>query len=726
MLSFLSFFQSSESPQASVLPRRAASLRSIVDRIRNSLRLDVVLQTAVDEVGDLLDLDCCLFFWYFADLERVQVVCQSARDETPRVLGHYPLEALGSIAPFVEQGELIDNVSHRMGGNSLQLISNWVTRWHVPADELRLFGYPVTLLVPVPGQDSSMGFMACLSERPRSWVAADLEFIQAIAQQLEIAIRQAQLYERTQKQAHRERLVNQITTQTRQSLDVKTILPGAIAHLLDALEVDRCLVHLVEPLDSDDELNLAKDSSQILSMPGGLRSSPLPHGNATAAKGKAMTGEVFRRKHLFEACRDPFLPSIQDFDTNGPITHWVIENRQQVVIPDVTQDSRIGAENPEYQLAQICSSLVVPVQANGRLYAILYLNQCSKIRYWSKDDRKLAQAVADQLAISIQQAHLYHQTQQQAQQSAAQAQSLAEALAELRRTQAQLIQSEKMSSLGQLVAGVAHEINNPVSFIYGNIPYVERYVADLLTLIDHYQQETPDPSVDLQALASKIELAFLRQDLPHILQSMRDGSSRIRAIVASLRNFARLDEASCKVVDVHEGLDSTLAVVGNQMGDAITIQQHYGELPLVECYPAALNQVFLNLMINAAEALEQSTKSEKVVTVTTELCDSPSDQEMWVRIRISDNGCGVSPRIQDKIFDPFFTTKEIGRGTGLGLAVGYQIIVNQHQGRLDFTSTPNEGAEFIVEIPVTNSAAWVRDRNRYLQTDPSSASRLVS
>lgn len=681
-------------------PRRSASLRGIVDRIRNSLQLDVVVQTAVDEVRELLDLESCLFLWHFPDLGRVQVVCQASCSLTETVVGHYSLSTLGALGSQIQQGDWIKTA--QQGHHKTGLRSSLRRLWqHQKPDEtMWLFGKPVTLLVPVSGQDDAMGFLVCLSRRHHAWRAADLEFIQAIAQQLEIAIRQAQLYERTQKQAQRERLVNQITTQTRQSLDVSCILPEAIAHLLDALTVDRCLVHLVEPLDRDDDL------------------APSPS--------SAEDDDGFRRKHLFESYRSPFLPSIQDFDTNGPITRWVIDHRQQVVISDVTQDLRIGANNPEYQKAQIRSSLVVPVQANGSLYAILYLNQCSRIRYWSRDDQKLAQAVADQLAISIQQAHLYHKMHLQAQQSTAQAKTLTEALDELQRTQAQLIQSEKMSSLGQLVAGVAHEINNPVSFIYGNIPYVERYVADLMTLLERYQQQLQGEVPSIRDLETDIELEFLRQDLPRILQSMKDGAARIREIVASLRNFARLDESSCKVVNVHEGLDSTLAIVRNQINDTIQLQRNYGDLPMVECYPAALNQVFLNLVMNAAEALEESNQPDRVVTVTTEVDQTSRTNGPWVRIRIADNGCGVLPTIQDKIFDPFFTTKEIGKGSGLGLAVSYQIVVHQHRGHLHFTSNPGQGTEFVVELPVSNAKARLRDRHRQRQPNPSSMPRLVS
>jgi two-component system NtrC family sensor kinase len=670
-----------------------ALLRRIVDRIRNSLELKVVLQTAVDEVATLLDLERCIFFWYFKDIQRVQVVCERVANGYASHLGHYPLSRFGSVAPLIEAGELVVSAGKGSKSLSLTLAASWMLpkpKRFAPSG-LQILGANANLLVPVRGRENSIGFIACLADRSRRWSAAEVEFIQSIAQQLEIAIHQAQLYEKTQKQARREQLVNQITTQTRQSLDLETILTEAIAQLLDVLEIDRCLVHRVEDMGEDNEQ----------SIPCLLESD----------------STVFRRKHLFEVCRPPLPASLDDFDTNGPITQWVIQHRQQVVISDITQDARIGADNREYQLAQIKSSLVIPVQANGTLQAILYLNQCSHIRYWSRDDQKLAQAVADQLAISIKQGHLYAQTQQQAIASAAQAEHLASILQDLQQTQAQLIQSEKMSSLGQLVAGVAHEINNPVSFIYGNIPYIERYIKDLLRLLDHYQTHYSKAEPLLQDLTREIELDFLLQDLPRILSSMKSGASRIREVVLSLRSFSRLDEAHCKMADLRVGLDSTLFVLQNHIKADIEVTRHYSDLPEVECYPRLLNQVFMNLLMNAVEALHPDQPEPKTITITTASFLDELTDEVWVRVAIADNGCGIPYEFQPRVFDPFFTTKPIGHGVGLGLTVSYQTVVNQHQGHLTFHSQPDKGSEFVVEIPIRHSASLVRTRNLYLPTE---------
>ncbi|MDX2213470.1 MAG: GAF domain-containing protein [Oculatellaceae cyanobacterium bins.114] len=667
--------------------QQSALLRKIVDRIRTSLELKVVLQTAVDEVAELLQLDRCIFFWHFKDRQQVQVVCERLHSNHPSHLGDHPLHKLGSAAPLINRGEIVISAGHVSG------LERWLNHFIQPPTQTvhthEIFGAKASLLVPVRGRERSIGFIACLVDEPRQWSAPEVEFIQLIAQRLEIAVRQAQLYEQMQQQAQREKLINQITTQTRQSLDLKTILTKAIAHLQKALDADRCLVHLVENLDDD------CDSSSEYYEPG-------------------INQTIFRRKHLFEVCRSPYPPAFRDFNTDGPITKWVIRTRQQVVIPDITQDPRIGPDNIEYRLAQIKSSLVVPVRANGTLQAILYLNQCSHVRYWSRDDQKLAQAVADQLAISIKQAHLYAQSRQQAAESAEHARSLTETLKHLQHVQAQLIQSEKMSSLGQMVAGIAHEINNPVSFIYGNIPYVEQYVQDLLRLLDAYERHCPQASEELKELTREIELDFLTKDLPRILTSMQFGANRIREIVLSLRSFSRLDEAHCKVADVNVGLDDTLLVLQSHIKADVNIVRHYGKLPRVECYPRQLNQVFMNLLMNAIEALNHPQPDPKVIKITTEVISHDVTQQPWVRIAITDNGCGIDYDIQPKIFEPFFTTKKTGQGAGLGLAVSYQTIVNQHQGFLGVESEPGHGSTFVIEIPVKHSDLRVRNRNLYL------------
>ncbi|MEH2050035.1 PAS domain-containing sensor histidine kinase [Nostoc sp.] len=364
----------------------------------------------------------------------------------------------------------------------------------------------------------------------------------------------------------------------------------------------------------------------------------------------------------------------------------ILEEFQNQIIPTVVREGIWSGES----IFRCCNGEEFPVSQ----VLIAHKNEQGEVEFFST----IARDIRDRQQIEA-------QLRQQAE-------DLAQTLQELQRTQAQMIQAEKMSSLGQLVAGVAHEINNPVNFIHGNLSHLEEHTQDLLQLVHLYQSSNvPEfqngscyPAGTLRAsLCEEIDLEFIQADLPKILNSMKVGTQRIRQIVLSLRTFSRMDEAEFKAVDIHESIDSTLMILQHRLKEKpdfpeIHVSKNYTYLPLVECYAGQLNQVFMNILANAIDALEERTDNEispPTITIHTTLIDSD-----WVKIAIADNGLGMPEKVEKQVFNPFFTTKPVGKGTGMGMSISYQIITEKHAGKLECYSKLGQGTEFVIAIPI--------------------------
>ncbi|ESA32179.1 gaf sensor signal transduction histidine kinase [Leptolyngbya sp. Heron Island J] len=497
------------------------------------------------------------------------------------------------------------------------------------------------MIVPIMEGSRLWGLLAaCQNSRPRHWETDEIDFLAQVSTQLGVALNQAEAVAQVREQA----------AALQKATDRQRALTLTIDKIRQSLDIDVIFT------------TTTQEVRQLLEV---------------------------ERVAIYRFNADWSGAFVADSIVDG----WQPTVPNQTMIQDVFSNPGQDGQLPR-------NEVFVPISQGEKLWGLLMAYQTSKPRYWDDDEVGLLAQVGTQLGIALQQAELLNKTQQQTA-------KLNQTLQTLKSTQARLVQGEKMAGLGQLAAGIAHEINNPVGFISSNLEPMQEYVTGLLELLQLYQQQYPEPESIIQNKIDDIELNFVLEDLPKIMTSMKMGTSRIVDIVKSMQTFSRVDESAIKDIDIHQGIDSALLILKHRLKarkqrPTINIIKSYGNLPLIQCYASHLNQVFMNILVNAVDAFdehEQPHDQMPEIQISTHWQKSQN----CLLIEVSDNGPGIPEGVLANIFNPFFTTKSVGKGTGLGLSISYQIVTEMHQGKLSCQSTLRQGTTFYIEIPLNIS-----------------------
>jgi light-regulated signal transduction histidine kinase (bacteriophytochrome) len=726
-------------------------LYRLIRRMQQSLELPDILQATVAEVQVFLGIDRIKIYQFHPDGSG-QVVAEhlDSRGRLPSLFGlNFPAD---DIPPqtrtlYIEAKvrTVVDVESRQIGQARLRdpqtghIIDEAIAYRPLDpchAEYLTTMGVRSSIVSPILVKDTLWGLIVGHHSEPKEISLGQLNSIQLVIEQLALAIMQATEVNQTREKAARKTISNQVNHWLNglPTLEIQAALEATVK-ALDGVggRLFLCESTLAQPQSTHDIAQLYEYGCQ-----------PILHERANP---KQIERYQAWQEHFNRDGYQPWTSS--DFDP---------QQCQPWAIDDVHQVGDLRTLQSAFRAAQIRGLLIVPLQARQQIigylsifrtevttaklwagefdpdnrqefprqsFAVWQQTKTNQAHPWQAHDITWVNSIGQYFATALERAFLHQQIQAfnatlelQVQERTAE---LHQALNDLQQTQSHLIQAEKMSSLGQLVAGIAHEINNPINFIHGNLLHVHNYAHDLLNLIYLYQCQ-PLPEAEINQALETFDLAFASEDLPKVLASMRFGTERIREIVLSLRNFSRLDQADLKAVNIHEGIDSTLMILqhrlkANSDRPEISLLRDYGDLPAVECYAGLMNQVFMNLVSNAIDAIEAAHDQRKFekqerdpdwqpeIIVSTALLPAMSTAEnnsipAYITISIIDNGQGMSEAIQKQLFNPFFTTKPVGKGTGLGLSLSYQIVTDRHHGSLTCDSTLQHGTKFQVKIPL--------------------------
>ncbi|BAY86997.1 multi-sensor signal transduction histidine kinase [Calothrix parasitica NIES-267] len=648
-------------------------LFEVVSKIRESLDLNVIFQTTTQQVCEVLQANRVAVFRFNVDWSG-EFVAEFVNEGWVKLVN-------SNVTNIWEDTYLQETQGGKYRFNKSTVVNDIYEAGYADChiELLEQFQAKAYAVAPIFRGEKLWGLLAVYqNSAPRNWKALEIKLLCQTAIQFGVAIEQSELLTQTKQQAislekasEQQRLLFNLVTKMRKSLNLDTIFKTTTKELRRILNTDRVGVYRFEP---DSEYNCGELIAEDIS-PG------IYSALAVKIKDSCFGENCVTKHHRGRVC----------------------------VVSDIYNAGLKDCHVAILEKFQVRANIVAPVMKGDRLWGLLCVHQCNKPRDWKSSEVQFVTQVAVQLSVALQQADFLAQ-------SRLQTEEIKTTLNNLRKAQTQLIQSEKMSSLGQLVAGIAHEINNPVNFIYGNINHIHQYAEDLLGILELYQQSCSISNCEINERAEEIELDFLVDDLPRILSSMKIGASRIREIVLSLRNFSRLDEADLKDADIHEGIESTLLILQYRLkakadSPGIKVIKEYGNLPQIECYAGQLNQVLMNILSNAIDVLQEGVgkafweveTENKSQTPKIRICTEVKEDNNRILIRIADNGLGMTEEVIKRMFDPFFTTKPVGKGTGLGLSISYQIIVDKHNGSFNCKSLPNKGTEFLIEIPVKHT-----------------------